>query len=222
MRPLPFPVLAIADEEVLGAALVGRAAAAVRAGLPWVCLRARSSATRQRVRRGLALRQQCPGAFLSVHGDAEACAALGAPGLHLPSRPAGLAALRRELPGVLLGVSCHSRGELEEAAAAGADYAFLSPLFAPVSKPAGGPVLGPDGFREAVRALPLPVLALGGVTPERLADAAAAGAAGAAVLGSLFQAPDPAAQARAYREAAQRAWGPPLSTPNPPSRRSSP
>ncbi|MEW6488362.1 MAG: hypothetical protein AB1578_10695, partial [Thermodesulfobacteriota bacterium] len=63
-------------------------------------------------------------------------------------------------------------------------------------------------FREAVQGLPLPVLALGGVTPERLAPAAAAGAAGAAVLGSLFQAPDLEAQAREYREAAQRAWGP--------------
>lgn len=208
MRPLPFPILALADEEALGPALVDRAAAAVRAGLPWVCLRARASATPERIRLGRALGERCPGAFLTVHGDAGARAALGAPGLHLPSRPAGLAALRRELPGVLLGVSCHTRGDLEEAAAAGADYAVLSPLFAPVSKPAGGPVLGPEGFREAVRGLPVPVLALGGVTPERLAAAAAAGAAGAAVLGALFQAPDPAARARAYRAAARGAWGP--------------
>lgn len=207
MRPLPFPILALADEEVFGPALADLAAAAVRAGLPWVCLRARRSATPERLRLGRALGERCPGAFLSVHGDPGACAALGAPGLHLPSRPPGLAALRRELPGVLLGVSCHTRGDLEEAAAAGADYALLSPLFAPVSKPAGGPVLGPAGFREAVGGLCLPVLALGGVTPERLAVAAAAGAAGAAVLGSLFQAPDLEAQARAYREAAQRAWG---------------
>ncbi len=206
MRSLPFPILAVADEETLGPDLVARAAAAAGAGLLWVCLRARRLGTRERIRLGRTVQERCPGVFLSVHGDPEARAALGAPGLHLPSRGGDLPGLRRALPEVLLGISCHSREEVEAATEAGADYALLSPVFAPVSKEPGGPLLGPEGFREAIRGIPLPVLALGGVVPEALAAVARAGAAGAAVLGSLFLSPDVGVRARAYCREAVGSW----------------
>jgi len=206
MPSLPFPILAIADEETLGPDFAARAAAAVRAGLGWVCLRARRSGTGARVRLGRELMRECPGVFLTVHGDPEARAALGAPGLHLPSRGFDPAVLRWAHPGVLLGVSCHTRAEVAAAAVAGADYALLSPFLAPVSKAPGGPVLGVEGFREAIRGIPLPVLALGGVVPEELKAAAGAGAAGAAVLGSLFLAPDVEARAEQYRREAAGLW----------------
>ncbi len=206
MLPLPFPVVVLADHGLLGSRLVDVAVQVAAAGLPWVCLRAKGADTPSRVTWARELLRRCTGVFLTVHGDPEACAAVGAPGLHLPSGWPDPAGVRRRLPGVLLGVSCHSRPELEAAARAGADYAFLSPVFPPRSKPLRGKPLGPDGFRETVQGLPLPVLALGGVTPERLEEVAAAGAAGAAVLGSLLGAPGVGARARAYREKALRVF----------------
>ena len=206
MHPLPFPVVVLADHGLLGARLIDVAVQVVAAGLPWVCLRAKGADTPSRTAWARELLRRCPGVFLSVHGDPEACAAVGAPGLHLPSGWPDVAGVRRSLPGVLLGASCHSRRELETAARAGADYAFLSPVFPPRSKPLRGEALGPDRFRGMVQGLPLPVLALGGVTPERLQEVAAAGAAGAAVLGSLLGAPEPGPRARAYREESLRVF----------------
>jgi len=143
MRTLPSRILAIADEETLGPDLVDRAAAAVRGGLHWICLRARRADTQERVRLGQELLQACPGLFLTVHGDREAAEVLGAPGLHLPSRGPHLAAPRGDggTREVLWGMSCPSREELAAAEQAGADYALLSPFRAPLSKVAGGAVI---------------------------------------------------------------------------------
>jgi thiamine-phosphate pyrophosphorylase len=91
----------------------------------------------------------------------------------------------------LLGRSCHSGKDLAAAAAAGADYATLSPIFLTESKPGYGPALGPQALAGAS---PLPVYALGGITtPTHARDCARAGAAGVAVMGALMRAADPAA-----------------------------
>lgn len=206
MPSIPSPVVAIADLEILAETVVDQAQAAVRGGLVWLCLRARRADTAERVRLGRPLVHR-PGTFLTVHGDPEACRALGAPGLHLPSQGFDLAAARRRFPDRLLGISCHRRDELEAAVRAGADYAFLSPLFRPASKALRGGALGVDGFRRLAEGVGMPVLALGGVTPDRLAEAANAGASGVAVLGALFLAPDVESQARRYREEAERVFG---------------
>ena len=104
-------------------------------------------------------------------------------GLHLPDvdLPARLAELRPQVAG-LLGASTHSVEGARAALEAGADYAFLSPIWTPGSKPDDTrPTLGPGVF-ASLRGLP--VLALGGVTPEREWEARAAGAwGGAGVLG---------------------------------------
>lgn len=207
MHVLPFPVAAVADVEVLGARLAGAVAEAFAGGLPWFVLRAKRSSTAERVALGRLVLARCPGVFLTVHGDEEARRALGAPGLHLPSAGFDAAAVRRSHPGVLLGVSCHGAAEVRAAEAAGADYGFLSPAFPPTSKASALPALGEEGFRAAARGVRLPLLALGGLTPARLALVASWGAAGAAVLGDLFLAPDVAGRAAAYRRAWPRSRG---------------
>ena len=104
--------------------------------------------------------------------------------LHLPASwdPA---AWRRA---AVLGQSCHSLAALHAAARAGADYAFLSPVFPPGSKPTDDrPPLGLDGLRQACAQAPLPVIALGGITtPARAADCRAAGAWGVAGISAFF------------------------------------
>ncbi len=210
MIPLPSRILAIADLPALGPDLAARAADAAAGGVTWVCVRARGASARQVEAAAAAVLDRCPGVFLSVHGSPEVARRLGAPGVHLPGGGDPAVA-----PGRLVGVSCHGRADLEAAARAGADYAVLSPVYAPSSKPPSGPLLGPDGLRAATADLALPVLALAGITPGRVAVVARAGAAGAAVLGSLFGARDVAARAREYRDAAARAWAPPRAQPDP-------
>jgi thiamine-phosphate pyrophosphorylase len=92
----------------------------------------------------------------------------------------------------VLGQSCHSLTALQAAARAGADYAFLSPVFRPVSKPDDRrSPLGLEGLRHACTHARLPVLALGGITTAAQAAACrAVGARGVAGISAFFG-PDP-------------------------------
>lgn len=87
------------------------------------------------------------------------------------------------------GRSCHTRGDVVRAAAEGAAYATLSPYALTESKPGYGPPLPAGAFRD----LPIPVYALGGITPGNAARARMAGAHGVAVMGAVMRATEPAA-----------------------------
>lgn len=91
----------------------------------------------------------------------------------------------------LVGVSCHSPDEVLTAADQGADYALLSPMFRPISKPLDTrPPLSIEAVLSCQRRAGLPVLVLGGVTPERAAWLLDQGVYGVAVLGVLAEDPD--------------------------------
>ncbi len=94
----------------------------------------------------------------------------------MPPRPAGL-----------VGRSCHDGGEVAVAAAEGAHYATLSPVFPSLSKPGYGPPLGLSALAQRFA---IPVYALGGVdTPERAYACVDNGAAGVAVMGAVMRDP---------------------------------
>lgn len=91
------------------------------------------------------------------------------------------------------GRSCHDEQEVRRAVADGAAYLTISPVAASTSKPGHGPALGTSGVARGVAAADgVPVLALGGITPENAAPFVAAGAHGVAVMGSVMRADDPA------------------------------
>ena len=123
--------------------------------------------------------------------------ACGAAGVHLRGDSIPIAAARRIAPaGFLIGRSVH---RVDEAiAAAGADYLIAGTVFASASKPADARRLGIEGLRSIVAAAATPVLAIGGVDEARLAEVAAAGAAGVAAIG-LFMALHPDAAAAGCR-----------------------
>lgn len=121
---------------------------------------------------------------LIVNTRADVALACGAAGVHLPSGSPAPRVWRR--PGFLVGVSCHSVEEVRKAEAEGADYTAFGPVFAPLSKSTGLPPKGLEELAQAAAAVRIPVLALGGITPENSAACISAGAAGIAGI-SLFQ-----------------------------------
>lgn len=94
----------------------------------------------------------------------------------------------------LVGRSCHDAAELSRLTTE--SYAMVSPVFTTPSKPGYGPPLGVDGLAELVALSRVPVLALGGITPDNARACVAAGAAGVAVMGAVMRAADPAAVVR--------------------------
>jgi thiamine-phosphate pyrophosphorylase len=86
----------------------------------------------------------------------------------------------------LVGVSCHSLGAALGAARAGADYIYFSPIFYTPSKANYGPPQGLDRLAAVCQAVPVPVIAIGGISAENAVGCFQAGAAGIAAI-RLFQ-----------------------------------
>jgi thiamine-phosphate pyrophosphorylase len=78
----------------------------------------------------------------------------------------------------------------------GADFLLFGPVWETASKFKFGPPQGVDRLARLCAAARQPVLAVGGVTAERVAEVRAAGASGVAVIGAVFAASDPAAAVR--------------------------
>ena len=114
---------------------------------------------------------------------------------------ADLAALRRA--GVRLGVSTHDEAELEQALAVTPDYVALGPIYPTLLKAMPWQPQGLGRIGEWKRRIgPLPLVAIGGLTLERLAGVFAAGADVAAVVTDIVRSADPDARTRAWLEAA--------------------
>ncbi len=151
------------------------------------------------------------GQLFVVNDRIDVALASGADGVHLPSAGVRATDARRLLgAGRLVGVSCHSAGDVARAAAEGADYATFSPIFDTPSKRAYGPPQGLTALADAAR-VGLPLVALGGVGPANAGEVVRAGARGVAAIRGWIAAADPAAavdallRATAVRSASARA-----------------
>jgi thiamine-phosphate pyrophosphorylase len=139
---------------------------------------------------------------LLVNGGPQAALAIGS-GLHLRERDMPPDAARAVLgPRVTIGRSVHT--PQGAAAATGADYVLAGHVYPSPSKP-GVPPLGIAGLAQIVTVAPCPVIAIGGITPQRVAEVIQAGARGIAVIGAIVEAEDPRAAARALRVAVDHA-----------------
>jgi thiamine-phosphate pyrophosphorylase len=149
-----------------------------------------------------ALPRAGPTPRLYLNDRADLALALGFTGVHLREESLPLA----EQPGVLrqrlrFAVSAHSLEEVGAAFAAGAEFATFGPVFETASKAAYGPPLGLKALEQAARATPLPLFALGGITPERACECLRVGAQGVAAIGAVWNADDPLAALERFREA---------------------
>lgn len=122
-----------------------------------------------------------------------------AAGVHLRSDSIPVNEARKCLgAGALIGKSVHSVPEALQSEQDGADFVVLGPVYETPSKREYGPPLGVRVIREAGRRCTIPVYAIGGMTPARVASVMEAGARGVAVISSIFQAVSPREAVTAY------------------------
>jgi len=128
---------------------------------------------------------------LLINDDLDLAARCGADGVHLGAEDAPLTEARRKLgESAIIGVSCYNRLERALAAeAAGADYVAFGRFFPSGSKPQAVQA-HPDLLRLARRRLRIPIVAIGGITPENGGPLVEAGADMLAVIQGVFRATD--------------------------------
>lgn len=183
-------------------ALVRLVGAAIRGGAIAVQYRNKPAPDDLRRAQAQALLELCrpAGVPLIVNDDVELAIAIAADGVHLGRDDGDLADARSRLgPGRLLGASCYNRLELARAAVAtGADYVAFGSAFASPTKP--GAVRAPfELYREANRTIPVPIVAIGGITIANAGELLAAGVDAIAVISALFEADDVERRAREFR-----------------------
>ena len=141
------------------------------------------------------------GALLIVNDNPEIAADIGADGVHVGREDGGVARARAIVgPDRVIGGYCYDQlGIAELAVAEGADYVAFGAMFSSTVKP--GAVAAPLSLlTEAKARFGVPVCAIGGIRTGNVQTLIDAGADMAAVITDLFDAPDIAAQARAYQD----------------------
>ena len=209
LRARGLLLAAVTDRRRVRGDPVEACAAALRGGATAVFLRDRDLPGRERAALARRLRRLTAGhgAILVVHGDAALARRAGADGVQLGAGDGSVAAARRVLgPDVLVGVSVHSLAEARVAAAAGADHLLLGSVWPTASHPGARP-LGPRALARALREIPVPVLAIGGVTPARLRTVPGESPLRAAAVEALAGARDPQRAAAALLAALAGARG---------------
>jgi thiamine-phosphate pyrophosphorylase len=132
-----------------------------------------------------------PGTLLVVNDRLDVALAGGADGVHLGQQDLPLRAARRvSPPGFLIGVSTHSAAQAAAAMHEGADYVGFGPIFATASKRNPEPCVGLAELRAVCAGATIPVVAIGGITHERLPEVIAAGAHAVAIIAAVNQAAD--------------------------------
>jgi thiamine-phosphate pyrophosphorylase len=167
-------------------AVVTSASAGLRAGAKATVIQLRapglSTAALEREARELVASASVP---VVISSRCDVALAVNAAGVNLPERDISVADARKLLGERLVGRSVHSIETALQAEAEDADFVIFGPVWESASHPGLKPA-GLSALEAVARSVGIPVLAIGGVTEERIELCLAAGADGYAAIG-MFQ-----------------------------------
>lgn len=194
----------VTDRRQVERDLVDVVGECVAAGLPAVQLREKDLGAGEMLALARRLREvtKPPGARLVVNDRVDVALAAAADGVQRTSTSMAIADMRALAGGRLrIGASVHALDEALAADAAGADWIVFGPVYDTPSKQAFGAPQGVQKLVAVTKAVRTPVIAIGGVTPERVRELRDAGAAGVGVISAILAAPSPADATRRFLEA---------------------
>ncbi|HQT26155.1 MAG TPA: thiamine phosphate synthase [Burkholderiales bacterium] len=182
--------------------LAAKTEAALKGGAKVLQYRNKSGKREMRVEQALELKKLCKihGVPLIINDDIDLAVEIDADGAHVGSDDLGVGMARKKLKNGILGVSCYGSMTLAtEAQRLGADYVAFGSFFPSITKP--------DAVKASLSLLQMsklsikiPVVAIGGITPENGGLLIESGADALAVISSLFDVPDTAAAAKQFSE----------------------
>ncbi len=203
-KDVDLSVYVITDRTVAGErSILDVVRAAIRGGATVVQLREKEASTREMIELGQALHEitREAGVPLIVNDRLDVALAIDAEGVHVgqDDMPAHLA--RRLLgPDKILGVSAGTVEEARQAERDGADYLGVGDVYGTPTKPDAGVPIGVGGLAQIAREVSIPVVGIGGITPDNAEAVIRAGAVGVAVISAVVGAPDPEMAARRLRQ----------------------
>lgn len=143
---------------------------------------------------------------LIINDRLDIALAVDADGVHLGQDDLPLEVGRALLgPAKIIGISVNTVAEAQAAAAGGADYLGVSPVFETPTKTDTPPAVGLEGVARLRAAVEIPLVGIGGIHPANAGAVIRAGCDGVAVVSAIMSAPDPRQAARALREEVERA-----------------
>jgi thiamine-phosphate pyrophosphorylase len=202
------PLHLVTDPRLPRAQLLAVIRAAAENGADWIQVRDHQSSARELFDLAQAVVMLCRprGVRVAVNDRIDVALAVGADAVQLGCRslPVGVA---RELVGDLsIGVSVHSIESAVQVEAEGADWITFGHVFPTSSHPDATP-RGVSALAQAVQAVHIPVIAIGGIGTRQVGPVIQAGAAGIAVMSAILDALDPARATAELRQAIQWAIG---------------
>lgn len=177
------------------------AEAALRGGCRWIQLRMKDEPDESVIAAGRQLAPLCraAGATFIIDDHVALVDAIGADGVHLGKNDMPVAEARRILgPDRIIGATANTFDDIAAAVASGADYIGLGPFRFTETKKRLSPILGLGGYHNIMAhcrraGYSIPVVAIGGITPEDIEAIMATGVSGIALSGTILRAADPAA-----------------------------
>jgi thiamine-phosphate pyrophosphorylase len=204
---LGFSLCLVTDRSGVTGTLEEAVEECLAAGLRAVQLREKDLGARDLLSLALEVRESTGrhGARLVVNDRADVALAVGADGVHRTGTSLPISSLRAiSPPGFLIGASVHSVADARAAEPEGADFLFFGPIYDTPSKRRYGPPQGLALLERVASAVRLPVFAIGGVTPARVAELQRAGASGVAAIGAVLGSERPGDVVKAFLDALGR------------------
>lgn len=176
------------------------ARAAIRGGITMLQYRDKESDELVRIDLAKQLQAITGGSRIAfvINDDVELARMIRADGVHLGQGDMPPAKAREVLgPQAIIGVTAFDPAHFAALDPAVVDYAGTGPFY-PTKTDKGKPVLGAEKFARLVELSPVPVVGIGGITPENMGDVIKAGAEGVAMMRAISEAPDTEAAARLF------------------------
>lgn len=172
---------------------------ALEGGCRWIQLRMKEASTDELLQTGREVRALCRqyGATFILDDHVELVDELEADGVHLGKNDMPIAEARRILgPKALIGGTANTFDDVRRHYESGADYIGCGPFRYTTTKQNLSPILGLEGYTDIVRrmreaAIPLPIVAIGGITKADIPALIQTGISGIALSGSVLRAEHP-------------------------------
>ena len=194
-------VYAITDPALLGDQFLAQVEQAIAGGIHLLQYRNKTAPPDQQYREAAALANCCQtrGVRFIINDDPQLAAQVDADGVHLGQSDADIVHARQQLgANKIIGITCHASLEAAQAAEnAGADYVAFGRFFPSKTKP-DAPPADIGILPQARRHLSIPIVAIGGITPDNGGQLIEAGADMLAVIHGIFAAEDVRATTQRY------------------------